>query len=175
MKRKTDLAAKPYYKCLTCEHRLSKRCDGSCTASMELATWCEYMRDMKEVNGLTNADIAEKAGVSIKTIERIMAINCEQDIMRETARRIENAIIGSSNQFPCYHTFEETATANNDMKAIIDNIHASYAAERNIIREEAQKRIDEMREQVERLRIQIDYLRLENDRKARVIDKFLEK
>ena len=175
MKRRTDFAEKPYYKCLTCEHRIAKRCDGSRTAPMELATWCEYMRDMKDVNGLTNAYIAEKAGVSIKTIERIMAINCEQDIMRETARRIENAIIGSSNQFPCYRAFEETATANNDMKAIIDNIHTSYAAERNIIRAEAQKRIDEMREQVERLRMEIDYLRLENDRKARVIDKFLDR
>ena len=174
MKRKTDFSAKPYYKCLTCDQRIAGQCNGIRTAPLELAAWCEYMRDMKEVNGLTNAYIAEKSGVSVKTIERIMAINCEQDIMRETARRIENAIIGSSNQFPCYRAFEETATANNDMKAIIDNIHTSYAAERNIIRAEAQKRIDEMREQVERLRLEIDYLRLENDRKARVIDKFLD-
>ena len=175
MKRKTDFSAKPYYKCLTCEHRIAKHCNGIRTAPLELAAWCEYMRDMKEVNGLTNAYIAENSGVSVKTIERIMAINCEQDIMRETARRIENAIIGSSNQFPCYLTIKETAADNNDMKAIVDSIHTSYAAERNIIRAEAQKRIDEMREQVDRLRLEIDYLRLENDRKARVIDKFLEK
>lgn len=175
MKRKMDFTEKPYSKCLTCEHRLAKRCDGPRTAPMELTTWCEYMRDMKEANGLTNAYISEKSGVSVKRIEQLMALNNDQDIMRETARRIENAIIGSLNQFPCYQSFEETATANNDMKAIIDNIHTSYAAERNIIREEAQKRIDEMREQIERLRGEIDYLRLENDRKARVIDKFLER
>lgn len=192
MKRKTDFSAKPYYKCLNCHHRIAKLCDGPRTAPMELATWCEYMRDMKEVNGLTNAYIAEKSGVSVKTIERIMAINCDQDIMRETARKIENAIIGSSNQYPCYLVFEETipnnaqqlalaladlerAVADNkDIRSILDNIHSSYAAEMVIIREEAQKKIDYMHEQVARLREEIDYLRLENKQKARVIEKFLD-
>ena len=42
---------------------------------MDLKEWCEYMRDVKEIAHLTNAFIAEKADVSIKTIERIMASN----------------------------------------------------------------------------------------------------
>ena len=60
------------------------------------------MRDVKEVYHLTNAHIASEADVSIKTIERIMAINIEQDIMRATARRIELAVIGPVGNHTCY-------------------------------------------------------------------------
>lgn len=192
MKQKTDVASKPYNRCLQCQHR-KVRCDGPRTSAMTLARWCEFMRDMKEVNGLTNAYIEEKSGVSLKTIERIMAMNCEQDIMRETARRIEDAIIGSSNQNPCYLAFEENVpedapklkavlhemehvlSDNRQYKTILENIHSSYKAEMQFIRDEAKGREETLLTQIERLRQEIDYLRLENDRKARVIDKFLEK
>ena len=192
MKTKTDFASKPYNRCLQCQHR-KIRCDGPRTSAMTLARWCEFMRDMKEINGLTNAYIEQKSGVSLKTIERIMALNCEQDIMRETARRIEDAIIGSSNQYPCYLAFEENVpddapklkaviqemervlADNRQYKTVLDNIHASYETEMKIIRSEANERENNLLKQVERLRQEIDYLRLENDRKARIIDKFLEK
>ncbi len=161
MKTKPELAVKPYANCLSCKYR-KIRCDGLRTAPMDLLTWCAYMRDMKEANKLTNAYIAEKSGVSIKTIERIMALNCEQDIMRDTARRIENAIVGSSNQHPCYLMLEENAPA--ESTKLVD----SFVNEIQTIREEAKI-------QIERLRAEIDYLRLENDRKARVIDRFLDR
>ena len=93
MKIRSDPSTKPYSKCIPCP-RFRKECGGLPTREMTLQEWCEYMRDVKEHAHLTNAYIAEKAEVSIKTIERIMAINCEQDIMRATARRIELAIIG---------------------------------------------------------------------------------
>lgn len=191
MKAKTDFSTKPYNRCLACHHRVEHRCDGPRTSAMTLDRWCEFMHDMKEVNGLTNAYIAEKSGVSIKTIERLMAKNSDQDIMRETARRIEDAIIGSSNQYPCYLAFEETiqkddqklqalmelerALADNrDYRTALDNIHASYNAEMQTIRDEAQTRIDQLLTQVDRLRGEVDYLRLENDRKAKIIDKYLD-
>ena len=192
MKVKTDFASKPYNRCLQCHHR-QVRCDGPRTSAMTLARWCEFMRDMKELNGLTNAYIAEKSGVSPKTIERIMALNCDQDIMRETARRIEDAIIGSSNQYPCYLAFEENVpddapklkailqemervlADNRQYQTVLDNIHASYGVEIQLVRDEAKVREENLLTQVDRLRQEIDYLRLENDRKARIIDKFLEK
>lgn len=59
------------------------------------------MRDVKELAHLTNAFIAEKADVSIKTIERIMAINCDTDIRRATARRIEQVVIGPVTKYFC--------------------------------------------------------------------------
>ena len=191
MKAKKDFGSKPYNRCLSCPHRQVRRCDGPRTSAMELLRWCEFMRDMKDANELTNAYIAEKSGVSIKTIERLMALNIEQDIMRETARRIEDAIIGSSNQYPCFLAFEETMPEdrqrlddalrdleravedNKDYRVALDNIHLSYNTEMQTIRDEAQKKIDFLRQQIERLQSEVDYLRRDNERKAAVIDKYI--
>ena len=65
------------------------------------------MRDVKEMAHLTNSYIAEKAEVSTKTIERIMALNHEQDIMRGTARRIELAVIGPVRKHLCDIDFDD--------------------------------------------------------------------
>ena len=78
------------------------------------------MRDVKEHFHLTNQQIAEAADVSLKTIERIMAINCEQDIMRATARRIEQAIIGPVGDHTCYLDF----AASSSNSALIDELNA---------------------------------------------------
>ena len=93
MKIRHDPTTKPYYKCFSCVH-FRKDCGGIPTRGMDLEEWCEYMRDVKDLAHLTNAYIAKEADVSIKTIERIMAINIEQDIMRSTARRIELVVVG---------------------------------------------------------------------------------
>ena len=186
MKTKKDFSTKPYNRCLQCPHR-KLRCDGPRTSAMALARWCEFMHDMKEANGLTNAYIAEKSGVSVKTIERLMAQNCDQDIMRETARRIEDVVIGSSNQYPCILAFEENAVngaqtlreleqalaVNKDFKTALDNIHASYANEMQNIREEAKREQDHLLAQVEQMQREIAFLQLENERKARIIEKII--
>lgn len=192
MKNKSDVTAKPYNRCLTCPHR-KVRCDGPRTSAMALSRWCEFMKDMKEANGLTYAYITEVSGVSQKTLERIFSQNCEQDIMRETARRIEDAIIGSSNQNPCYLAFEENANMNDamreleraladnqDYRAALDNIHSSYKAEMETIRKEAekeridaQKKIDYLKEQAARLQRENDNLWAENNRKSKVIDSLI--
>lgn len=192
MKRRNDFTEKPYNRCLQCQHR-KVRCDGPRTSAMDLSRWCEFMRDMKEANGLTNAEIAETTGISVKTIERLMAQNCDQDIMRETARRIEDAIIGSSNQYPCYLAFEESmpdntqqlgvamtelerALADNkDYRTALDNIHASYNAEMQLIRDDAQKKIDYLMSEIERLRADAEHWRFENDRKGKLIDMYMDK
>lgn len=189
MKRKSDFSEKPYNRCLSCPHR-KVRCDGPRTAGLELARWCEYMRDMKEVNGLTNAEIAEKADVSIKTVEWVMSLKCDHDINRDTARRIENAIIGSTSKYPCYLAFEEenrpdekmndamrelerALADNKDYRAALDNIHTSYKAEMETIRAEAQKQIGFLLEQIAQLRADNNNLWAENNRKSKVIDTFL--
>ena len=102
--------AKPYHKCLSCT-RFRKECGGIPTRCLDLQSWCEYMHDVKNAFHLSNAEIAKEADVSIKTLERIMAINCEQDIMRSTARRIELAIIGPVGKNVCGRDYEDvTAT-----------------------------------------------------------------
>lgn len=139
MKTRPDASTKPYYRCLSCM-RFGISCGGHSTRYMSLHDWCEYMRDVKEVKHLTNAHIAATADVSIKTIERIMAINCEQDIMRATARRIEIAVIGASDQYPCYLDYDDSTVT----------------------------------ERINRLLAEIEYWHKENERKAKIIDKYLD-
>lgn len=138
MKTRQDPTTKPYYRCFTCP-RFRNTCGGRPTRDMDLKNWCEYMRDIKEITHLTNAYIAQAADVSIKTIERIMAINIEQDIMRATARRIELAVIGPVGVHTCCLDYD-AGTAS---------------------------------EQIKQLIAENEDLRKENDRKAKIIDKFL--
>lgn len=139
MKTRQDPSTKPYYRCLSCP-RFRKTCGGRPTRDYDLQSWCEYMRDVKELAHLTNAYIAKEADVSLKTIERIMSINIEQDIMRATARRIELVVIGPVGDHTCYMDYSE----------------------------------DTDTERINRLLAEIEYWRKENDRKAKIIDKYLD-
>lgn len=121
MKQRQDPSTKPYYRCLSCT-RFRKSCGGIPTRGMDLQNWCEYLRDVKDLAHLTNARIAEAADVSVKTIERIMAINIDQDIRRATARRIELAIIGDVGEHKCYLDHDPTASAE-----LIDQLRAEVA------------------------------------------------
>ena len=85
------------------------------TRGMDLLEWCEYLRDVKEACHLTNAYISEKAEVSITTVERIMALNIDQDIMRSTARRIEMIVLGAVSQHFCA---SDTSSAAEAMKRL---------------------------------------------------------
>ena len=110
MKVRQDPSTKPYADCLTCED-FRKTCGGIPTRGMDLQEWCEYMRDVKELAHLTNAGIAKDADTSTKTIERIMAINIEQDIMRGTARRIELAVVGPVRKHVCNRNYDDGSSA----------------------------------------------------------------
>lgn len=148
MKVKNDLTSKPYFKCVDCTHRKDQRCNFTRTSEMTLYEWCEYIRAMKAINGLTNDDIVRESGVSVGTIERIMALNSDQDIMRETARRIEKAVCGTATHFPCYQTIEQLA---------MDSFHDAEQLKINHLLEE------------------IKDLRRENERKDKIIDRLLER
>lgn len=139
MKQRTDPSTKPYFRCLSCT-RFRKACGGMPTRGMDLQEWCEYMRDVKDIAHLTNTYIAKEAEVSTKTIERIMAINIDQDIMRATARRIELVVVGAVSKHICELDYDENSAA----------------------------------EMIKKLQAEIEYLRKENDRKARIIDKYLD-
>ena len=154
MKTRQDPSAKPYYRCLTCP-RFRKLCGGRPTRDMDLDEWCEYMRDVKDITDLTNAEIAKEAEVSITTIESIMALNRKhsittiesimalnrkQDIMRATARRIELVIIGPVRDHICYLDYDKNAIT----------------------------------ETISRLQEEVEYWKKENDRKAKIIDRYLD-
>ena len=137
MKERHDSSTKPYYRCLSCA-KFRKACGGIPTRDLDLENWCEYMRDVKEIAHLTNAHIAQESEVSIKTIERIMAINITQDIMRSTARRIEMVVLGDVSKHIC---------------ELDDNSD---------------------HEKIKSLMEEVAYWRKENDRKAKIIDKYLD-
>jgi hypothetical protein len=107
---------------------------------MDLQEWCEYMRDVKESFHLTNANIARDAEVSKATIEKIMALNYESDIMRATARRIELVVIGPVGDHDCDHDREGLKSS----------------------------------ERIAKLLAEIEYWKRENDRKSKIIDKYLD-
>ena len=108
MKTRQDPATKPYYRCLSCA-KFRKACGGIPTRDLDLQSWCEYMRDVKEIAHLTNAYIAQESDVSIKKIENIMAINCEHDVLRATARRIEQVVIGPVSKYFCDLDYDDSA------------------------------------------------------------------
>lgn len=124
MKARQDPSTKPYYRCLSCP-RFRKICGGRPTRDLDLKNWCEYMCDVSDVFHLPNAYIAKEAEVSIKTVDRIMAINCDQDIMRSTARRIELVVLGPVTRHICDIDFES-----NDATERIAKLEAELAATR---------------------------------------------
>ena len=190
MKKVLDFTDKPYYKCLVCSHFSEKRC-GIPLSRLPLEDWCICIRVVKESKHLTNAYVAEKADVSIKTIEKIVALNCDQDIRRDTARRIEDAVFGEPCDIVCYleiansvpEASEKLNTAmidleralsdNEDIRKAMDNVQISHAAEMQAIRDEDQKKIDYLREQNMRLQRDNDNLWAENIRKSKLIDNLL--
>lgn len=145
MKTKHDPSTKPYYRCFTCP-RFRSTCGGRPTRDMDLQEWCEYIRDIKDYFRIPTAYITEKAEASAKTTERILAGNTDKDILRYTARRYEMAVIGPVGEFTCYIDHDHTAA---------DQIVALQA-------------------EIATLREEVAYWRKENDRKAKIIDKYLD-
>lgn len=146
MKTRPDPSTKPYYRCLSCP-RFRHTCSGLPTRDMTLQEWCECVCIVMDVFHLSNAYVAKEADVSIKTIERIRARNYDQDIMRATFRRIEIVVFGSATNDICCLDFETSNFAEK-----IAKLEAELASAKE----------------------DVAYWRKENDRKARIIDKYLD-
>lgn len=101
MKQRNDYKQKDYYRCLICA-RFRKLCGGRPTRDMDLLSWCEYITDVMDANGLTIANVAMDADVSEKRIEQIRKLDTKTDIMRSTARRIEQVVLGPVGEHTCY-------------------------------------------------------------------------
>ena len=139
MKTRPDPSTKPYYRCLSCP-RFRKLCGGRPTRDMDLQNWCEYICDVMDKFHIKNAEVVKGADVSEKTMERIRAINCEQDMMRGTTRRVEQFVLGPVGDHTCYLDYDDGTAS----------------------------------ERIQRLLMEIEFWRKENDRKAKIIDKYLD-
>ena len=201
MKKTVIFTDEPYKACIDCSHRAATRCKGPRTSNMPLLEWCRFIKAIKEAAGYTNTEVAEGAEVSLSTVESIMSLNREKDILRDTARRIENFVLGVGTGYPCYLAFEENipdvsqrvSNAMRDLEreldeknlAALDNLRNSHAAEmlaintaneadKDVIKAEADAKILYLRNQLERLQRDNDNLWAENMRKSKIIDRLLE-
>ena len=138
MKHLNDLSAKPYYNCLLCPD-FRTICGGMPTRGLTLKEWCELVRDVMDYFGLSCAYVAKEADASIRTVERIHAVNIDQDIMRSTCRRIEIVVFGHATRLLCKKDYDTTAS-----------------------------------EKIAQLQAEVEYWKKENDRKAKIIDKYLD-
>lgn len=171
MLNKKNYQEKPYNRCLFCEHR-GTRCNGPRTSDMALERWREFMRDMKEIEGLTYAEISKRSGLPAKTIEKKLSPGGDgQDIMRETARAIEDAILGSA-QHPCYVAFlsEMPASSKTVMDFQIEITRLSNQIEH--LNEAHKQDLEAVRAEAQR---KIDFLKVENEKKDHIIERLLEK
>ena len=100
MKQSQDLTNKPYYRCFICTD-FRKICGGMPTRVLTLKEWCELIRDTMDYFGLSPAYVAKESGVSQRTVERVHAVNIDQDIMRSTCRSIEIVVFGQATQLMC--------------------------------------------------------------------------
>lgn len=88
-----------YKDCLTCP-KLGISCDGANFLAMtahELLEWCKLRKNRM---GLSNADLAEMAGVPVGTLNRLFSsdmIDCKY----ETVRPIVKALVGDWTKNPC--------------------------------------------------------------------------
>ena len=139
MKSKQDFSTKPYSRCLSCP-RFRTMCGGIPTRGFDLKEWSEYIRDVMDNFGLTADLVAEKSEVSKRKVESIHAINVKEDIMRATARRIEQVVLGSVTRYICDMDYDDTSAT----------------------------------EKIVSLEAEVAYWRRENDRKAKIIDKYLD-
>ena len=201
MKKTVIFTDEPYKACLECSHRKATRCKGPRTSNMPLPEWCKFIKAIKEAAGYTNQEVADGADVSLSTVESIMSLNREKDIMRDTARRIENFVLGVGTGYPCYLAFEENipdvsqrvSNAMRDLEreldekhlAALDNLRNSHAAEMlaikaaqslevQTIKEAEAQKVQYLQSLVERLQREKDNLWAENTRKSRIIDKLIE-
>ena len=172
MLNKKNFKEKTYNRCLYCDHR-GTVCYGPRTSDMPIERWREFMRDMKEVEGLTYAEISRRTSelgvpVPAKTIEKKLSPGGDgQDVMREIARAIEMAILGSA-AYPCYMAFldenpgkaqvmQDTDSEILRLHKEIEQLHQSYREELTAVRSDNQKKIE--------------YLRAENEKKDQIIER----
>lgn len=179
MRRLLNLEGKPYSRCFACERfhspletRDVPRCRGIPTSSMPLPMWCGYIRDAAIFFGLSDEYIAEKSDNSMKTITKVMTLRCDQDLMRDTARRIENAVFGTDAHPPCYLYFEEfikpDAKRMQDLELELLNTQANLQMLNDTFKQEIEKVRAESQEQ-------IGYLRKENEKKDAIISRLIER
>lgn len=151
------LEEKPYNICISCS-KLGQSCDGPNFLAMSVERWCEWCHLRRDHLKWKNQTIADRAGVSKVSIDRIMAGDVK-DLRITTMQAVTKALVnGSWGQSPCVLVTESEKEIYVDNPVIIaqcqnlqntlDTLTKDYQAELAFVREEAQKKIAFLRDQI---------------------------
>lgn len=153
------LEEKPYNICISCS-KIGQGCDGPNFLAMSVERWCEWCHLRRDHLKWKNQTIADKAGISKVSVDRIMAGDVK-DLRITTMQAVTRALVnGSWGQSPCVLVTAESEKeifADNpvlvaqcqQLQNSLDTLSAQYSEEQITIRAEAQKKIDFLRAQVE--------------------------
>lgn len=151
------LEEKPYNICISCP-KIGQTCDGPNFLAMSVERWCEWCHLRRDFLGWKNQTIAEKAGVSKISVDRIMAGDVK-DLRITTMQAVTRALVnGVWGQSPCVLVTETEKEIYVDNPVIVaqcqqlqntlDTLSAEYKVELAAVREEAQKKIEFLMDQV---------------------------
>ena len=151
------LEEKPYNICISCP-KIGQTCDGPNFLAMSVERWCEWCHLRRDHLKWKNQEVADKAGVSKGSVERIMSGD-SKDLRITTMQAVTKALVnGSWGQSPCVLVTETEKEIYVDNPVIIaqcqhlqntlDTLSADYKTELAATRAEAQRKIDFLREQI---------------------------
>ena len=161
------LEEKPYNICISCS-RIGQSCDGPNFLAMSVERWCEWCHLRRDYLGWKNSTIADKAGVSKISVDRIMSGDVK-DLRITTMQTVTKALVnGSWGQSPCVLVTETEKEIYVDNPVIIaqcqhlqntlDNLSADYTTELAAVRAEAQKVKDFLLNQISLKDKQIEWM-----------------
>ena len=183
---------KPFNKCFKCRS-FRNGCSGPNLFAMGIERACEFLQLARVFLGYSYQYIADKTGLSLATVKRFLTGKIT-DPSYFTLKSLSDFLLGDPNgKSPCANPdiavdpentqllndalrdLERALNDNKDYRAVLDSIHTSYNTEMQLIRDDAQKKIDFLLEQVERVRRDNDNLWAENIRKSKLVDMLIEK
>lgn len=151
------LEEKPYNICISCP-KIGQTCDGPNFLAMSVDRWCEWCHLRRDHLKWKNQQVADKAGVSKVSVDRIMSGD-SKDLRITTMQAVTRALVnGTWGQSPCVlvtETEKEIYVDNpvivaqcQQLQSTLDTLSADYKRELAYVRDKAQKKIDFLREQV---------------------------
>lgn len=182
---------KPFNKCFEC-NSFRKGCSGPNLSIMSIERVCEFLQAARVFLKYSYQDVSDGTGVSLATVKRTLTGKVSDpsfftisaisvflcgDPKGKYPCAIPNVTSDLANEAKLNETLKELERAlsdNKDHRKALDGIHTSYNAEMAFIRAEAQRKIDFLLKQNESLNRLTEYLRIENDRKAKIIDKYFD-
>lgn len=152
------LDEKPHNICISCP-RLGQTCDGPNFLAMPIDRFCEWCKLRRDYLGWKNQCVADKAGVSKISVDRIMAGD-SKDLRITTMQAVAKALVnGVWGQSPCVlvtETEKEIYVDNpvivaqcQNLQQTLDRLSAEYKEEIAAIREEDHKKIEFLRKQID--------------------------